>query len=537
VTNQTVLIGLDGATFTILDGLMEDDVMPFLKEFVKSGARADLRSVIPPLTPPAWTSLMTGASPGNHGVLDFFSPASPGSRHVRLTNSRDVHRETIWSIASRHDLKVTCLNFPLTFPPLAMNGYLVPGGWMPWRQLRLGCYPADLYDRLKALPGFDARELAMDPALEQKAIEGCNRDEYEDWIELHIRREQHWFDILRYLMNDEPCELTAILFDGVDKLQHLCWRFLDPTCMSDSPSSWERHIRQLCLSYFRQLDQLLAEIVAMADHDANIVMASDHGFGPTTEIFYVNTWLQQNGYLTWTDGTAPPDEGSEVLGIGQFARHVYELDWGRTTAYAATPSSNGVYIVVADEQNGTGVPAAKYQRFREQLIASLCDFTDGVDSEPVVSRIWTREEAFAGPHQDLAPDLTLALRDGGHVSVLASDTPLKQRKEAKGAHRPEGVFMAAGPGIRAGVTLPALSILDIAPLVLCSLGLPIPADFEGRLPTAAIQPSLLRKGTLSSGGPTEPTKDGRADTDEEHVLSPEDEKIMADRLRALGYIE
>ena len=68
---------------------------------------------------------------------------------------------------------------------------------MPWRQLRLGCHPAGLFDRLKRLPGFDARELAMDINLEAKALEGCREDEYEQWIELHIRREQQWFAILR----------------------------------------------------------------------------------------------------------------------------------------------------------------------------------------------------------------------------------------------------------------------------------------------------------------------------------------------------
>lgn len=37
MTPQTVLIGLDGATFAILEPLMDDGVMPFLKEFAGSG--------------------------------------------------------------------------------------------------------------------------------------------------------------------------------------------------------------------------------------------------------------------------------------------------------------------------------------------------------------------------------------------------------------------------------------------------------------------------------------------------------------------
>src|SRR5205085_2397087 len=131
---------------------------------------------------------------------------------VRLLTSRDVAGDTIWSLASAAGRRVTVLNFPLTFPPPHVAGFVVPG-WMPWRQLKLGCHPAGLYDRLKALPGFDVRELAFDMEQEGRAIEGCPADEYERWIDFHVRREQQWFRVLRTLMREDPCDLTAVLFD------------------------------------------------------------------------------------------------------------------------------------------------------------------------------------------------------------------------------------------------------------------------------------------------------------------------------------
>ena len=81
----TMLIGLDGATFSVLDPLLERGVMPFLRAFTASGVRAPHRSVIPPLTPPAWTSLMTGKRPGRHGVFDFFQKEERDSRYFRQT--------------------------------------------------------------------------------------------------------------------------------------------------------------------------------------------------------------------------------------------------------------------------------------------------------------------------------------------------------------------------------------------------------------------------------------------------------------------
>ncbi len=113
--SRSLLIGLDGATFTVLDHFMANGVMPFLAGFAQDGVRANLRSVIPALTPPAWTSLMTGKRPGQHGVFDFFQKDSPDSEYLRFATSQDIGVPTIWTIASEHKRKVAALNFPLMF--------------------------------------------------------------------------------------------------------------------------------------------------------------------------------------------------------------------------------------------------------------------------------------------------------------------------------------------------------------------------------------------------------------------------------------
>ena len=537
MTTRTVVIGLDGATFSILDALMQDGTMPFLQDFVASGVRAQLRSVIPALTPPAWTSLMTGRSPGRHGIFDFFRKESPHSPHFRFLTSRDVGCETIWSLVNRYGLRATVLNFPLTFPPSPINGHVVPGGWMPWRQLRLGCHPVGLYDRLKGLPGFKPHELAMDMASEEKAIEGCKQDEYEDWIALHMRREQQWFQVLCCLAGEEAVELTAILFDGVDKIQHLCWRFLDPAYGHTVTSSWEQRVRALCLDYFRQLDGLLADIARLAGPQATVILASDHGFGPQLRTFFVNAWLEQRGYLAWADGRGPQASDKEVTGVSQLARHVFLLDWERTKAYAAMPSANGIHIVRSSPDHPHGVSDAEYEPFRDRLIEEIRRLKDHHSGEPVVSRVWKREEIFSGPNLELAPDLTLELQDGGLVSILASETPVTPRPLPSGTHRPEGIFIAKGPGLRQGACLPSLSILDMAPLILYSLGLPIPTDLEGHVPTGALEPAALQARPIQRVSPPAPPVVLPFQRQAGPGLDAEGEAEILKRLQALGYVE
>lgn len=531
---KALLIGLDGATFTVLDPYMERGVMPFLRGLVGRAARATLRSVMPPLTPPAWTSLMTGKRPGNHGVFDFFQKESPESEYLRLADSHDIRSATIWSLASDHGLRVTALNFPVTFPAPAVNGSVVPGGWMPWRQLRLGCYPPGLFDRLKALPSFNAQELAMDAALEEKAVEGCAADEYADWIALHTRREQRWFDVARYLMREEPADLVGIVFDGVDKLQHLCWRFLDPAYWSPDPSAWEMEMRALCEAYFRQLDRMIEELVDLAGPDASVVIASDHGGGPADSVFYLNTWLERHGYLAWADrGSAEAAEGSH-LGLRRISRHVYELDWERTVAYAATPSSQGIHIVARKPGTGEEMSPEEYRRIRDGLAAALRAARDPETGRPIVAEVRTRDEVFAGPYEALAPDLSLLLEDGAAVSILRGDELIRRRPEIGGNHRPEGILIAGGPGLRRGVALGERSIVDVAPLVLACLGLPIPGDLDGRVPDELFDLEGPRPAVLAT--PARPTAAHEAPV-RSAVLDQDVDTAILERLRALGYVE
>jgi predicted AlkP superfamily phosphohydrolase/phosphomutase len=161
-------------------------------------------------------------------------------------------------------------------------------------------------------------------------------------------------------------------------------------------------------------------------------------------------------------------------------------------------------------------------------------FTDPISGQPVVTKIWTREEAFPGSQMGKAPDLTIALRDQGFVSILKADEPLKSRPEIAGTHRPDGIFIAGGSGIRSGASLPPLSILSVAPTLLYSLGLPIPEDLEEKVPSEVFQPSLLQGRPVQVGTRTRDPEAFPKSWEEEQT---EGEAAVLARLKALGYIE
>lgn len=528
--HPTLLIGLDGATFTVLDPLMESGVMPFLARFVRTGVRAGLTSTAHPLTPPAWTTVMTGRSPGHHGVFDFIWAEERGAEHYfTLYNFRDIRSETIWSMVSRQNGRASTLNFPMMSPPPEIAGHVVPG-FTSWRHLRRHVHPRSLYDQMKALPGFDAKELAWDFDLEKKAETGVAPEEYEAWVDFHMKREQQWYRVAEHLMRKEPSDLTAILFDGPDKLMHMGYRFVDPSTFPAKPTEFEVRIREQCLAYFRGLDAVLEKLVTLAGPDARVVMVSDHGFGPSRLVFRVNTWLAENGYLVWRDLTRL-DEKDRAAAQKVAERHFVLLEWNKTTAYARSATSNGIFIRTSRAPGDGGVPPEQYGAFRAQLIERLLAVTHPQTGAKIVKEVLVKEESFPGPHAQQAPDLTLVMADHSFISVRDKSPAVIERDTIEGTHYPIGIFLAGGPGIRRGVCAPSLPIVDVAPCVLYCLGLPVPQDLEGTVPEPVFEPSLLAERPCVIGEPTRPPAAAAVEQ-----LKPEEEDLIYKQMKALGYI-
>ncbi|MDY6862246.1 MAG: alkaline phosphatase family protein [Thermodesulfobacteriota bacterium] len=529
--NSTILIGLDGATFSILDPLMKAGKMPCLSEFASSGVRTELASTIPPITPPAWTSIMTGKGPGNHGIFDFFRPESPGSHFLRLVNSKQITCETIWSLLTRQGFQSTCLNFPVMSPPIPISGYSI-SGFVTWRHLRQACYPPDLMDTLKRIPGFDLKIIGHNFSLEEKVIVGCPPEEAEEWIRYHTLKDRQWFLVLQYLAKTDPCHLSAIVFDSPDRLQHVFWHLLDNSCYPGHPTEEEKKIREFLYDHYCQLDRMIAEIVSTAGPRTNIFIVSDHGFGPSYERLFLNSCLENLGYLTWSEKPVSVEEGTGDVSMDAIRRHGQLLDWSKTTAYVDTPSSNGVRINVIGRNCKYGINSSDYGSFLEKLRKDLEQIKHPQTGNPVITRTWTRNEAFSG--SELAPDLTIQLWDHGLVSTLKSNSIIKSRSQCTGVHYPNGIFMAKGPGIRRGAKVDILNILDVAPLLLYSLGLPVPEDYEGNVPVDIFDPDVLKKKPVKRGESTLPVDNLSIPSFE---MEKEERDEIIDRLKGLGYLD
>lgn len=531
---KTVLIGLDGATFTVLspfiDGTCpEGVVMPFLAGMISNGFSATLASTAHPLTPPAWTTVSTGRTPGAHGIYDFVRFQDMGDdMYFTLYDARDIQVDTLWQIASQQGKTVTSLNFPMMAPPPEVNGTLIPG-FVSWKHLRRNMHPTSLYDRVAAIPGFDPKELSWDFEREGQIGELMEDGELRRWVENHLPRDRQWYNIARHLLDEDNPDLFTLMLDGTDKIQHQAWHILDPKIWDpDTASDDAKEVRRLVVQYFREVDEYISELSTAAGPDAHVIIVSDHGFTGSDYVVRINAYLEELGHLTWR-----PSDGSEA-GKRRDMANFANLDWAHTKAFCPTPSSNGIVIRKQSEKCPNGVPASEYEAFREQLIADLLKLADPESGELVITGVLKREDAFPGPMMEEAPDLVLTLVDHGFVSVRNRAPSVVVRPVPFGTHHPDGIFVMSGPGVRA-TRGPEMSIVDTAAIMAHSVGLKVPAEFEGRVPPALYDPDWRAENPVRKADPVSEPKVAAPRSGEE--ASESQKKEMIDQLRALGYIE
>jgi predicted AlkP superfamily phosphohydrolase/phosphomutase len=232
-----------------------------------------------------------------------------------------------------------------------------------------------------------------------------------------------------------------------------------------------------------------------------------------------------------------PRAAGRIEAASRFGR----IDWEGTVAYSDELDYHpSVWLNVRGREPHGTVSRAAYETTCARVTAALRGWRDG-EGRPVVERVWRRTEVYHGPATERAPDLLLELAsvDGYRPSTLHSGGPGPSLRRLapeeygsgktagmNGAHEREGVFVAAGPGVRAAGAVGCREIADVMPTVLALAGLAIPDDLDGVAITEVLVEAPCYGGASAEGGPR-----ARVDFDAESAAD------MAARLAALGYLE
>src|SRR5262245_32697507 len=145
---KLLVIGLDGASFSVLDRLIELELIPNLRRLISGGVRSDLETTFPPITAVAWSSFMTGKNPGKHGIFEFVRRDHESKRELAV-NASFRRGRAIWDLLSDSGKQVIVHNFPCTYPPHELNGLMIADFMTP-RGRRDFTYPAALLGELES---------------------------------------------------------------------------------------------------------------------------------------------------------------------------------------------------------------------------------------------------------------------------------------------------------------------------------------------------------------------------------------------------
>ncbi|MDH4207861.1 MAG: alkaline phosphatase family protein, partial [Anaerolineae bacterium] len=524
------------------------------QSILKAGAHGRLRSTFPPLTGPAWASFMTGKSPGNHGVFEFFR-RRPGSYSQILAGPSSVQGKSLWRLLSEANRKVGVMNVPVTYPPEEVNGFLISGLLTP-RDCSDWAYPQELVEELREQVGTYL--IHHDEKYTKSNVENLLQEQYRI---LDSRTEA-----ALYLMAAKEWDFFMVHYYGPDRMTHEFWHLLDASHPQHDARERER-FGNVILDFFRRLDSDLGRLLAELDEDVVVMLMSDHGMGPVTKFLNVNSWLLQQGYLRlkgdiltrgrhglFRAGFNYYTLGKLVLQAGWGKRAVQmgrgrrqelqeqvflsfkDVDWPRTRAYSMGNYGQIYVNLRGREPQGCVEPGPEYEALLEEVGERLSSLVDPETGKRVVERVFRPHEVYSGPFVNEAPDLLFVTSDMEYKALGLSDFNSPRVLEpvygCTGNHRMDGLLALQGKGvIGEGLTIEGATIEDLAPTILHLLGVPVPRRMDGEVLQRAFSPDF------SAAFPVEFEQEEVVfEPSAERSYSPEEEEELARRLRGLGYV-
>ena len=557
---NVIVIGLDGATFDLIRPWADQGYLPTLSRLMAEGAHGSLHSTVPPMTGPAWTSFATGTNPGKHRLYDWIA-REPDSYRFAPVTALDCRQPTIYSLLSEMDRRVCVLNVPMTYPPTAVNGVLVSGMPAPSTRATIS-YPESLYQEIVDAVGDYI--LYPDPG-----------QAYSDsGIDAFLSRLYRAADLrtktLAYLRGRDDWDFTMVVYNGTDTVSHAMWKFMDEDHPLHDPAKAEKYGNAI-RDYYQYVDGHLAEIVDTLDDDTTLMIMSDHGFGPFHKFIHVNNWLLEQGmmqvktrtrsrlkYGLYRRGFAPMNIYDLMMrsGLGGLKRGVVrgqgqgqdmlktfflsfeDVDWARTKAYSLG-NVGQIYVNVAGrEPLGCVARGEEYEAVRDEIIANLYELRDPKTGEQVVEIAYRREELYSGEALDLAPDIVFIPRrleyfGFGEYEFGSHQIIEPMKRGISGTHRLNGVFLAYGQAIRSGALTDNAHLVDLAPTILRLMGESPTAEMDGRSLDEIMIPEQLPTVRARREDADREPQDGLT---AQQVMSDEEQQLVADRLRSLGYV-
>ena len=566
---KAVVIGLDSATWNLIRPWMAEGSLPNLARLMKTGVSGTLQSVLPPITPPAWTSFMTGKNPGKHGIFHFVE-TEHGGYAMNYANATSRRSPTVWKLLNDAGYTVGTMNIPFTYPPEKLNGFQISGMDTPSEKSPF-IHPPELHEELLKHLG----EIQLD----LRFLGAMTTDERRNQVLAEMEKmDRQWSKAALYLLENHPQDVMMFVFMSIDTVQHYFWQHMDQDHFIHDPKLAPK-FGDAVRKVYERLDAVTGEIVNRLPPETTVFVVSDHGGGPVVDrTIFLNRYLAQLGLLNYQKNAASPLHtlrkkamrtafaalrstltSRQKSKLAQLFPKLHKksemsysaftsIDWSRTKAYCsevlASPPS--IWINLKGVKPQGIVEPGEYDTLVNTIIAKLGELRDPRTGKPVINRIYRRNEIFHGPFANEGADLILDWWSENSLFSTQpsfpedSDKPALVIREHKpsdvsewgGTHRLDGILVARSPVFQAGTEVQKTHLIDIAPTILHSLGVSVPEDMDGHVLVDAFRPEFLATHPIRSGAAS-----GITGGDRPTGYTEEESAKVEERLQALGYVE
>lgn len=451
--NRLVVIGLDCLAPQL--AFAWKDELPALSALMDRGVHGPLVSTIPPITVPAWTSMMTSRDPGQLGIYGFRNRADWSYGNLAFADSRAVRAKTVWNHLSRARLRSLVVGVPQTYPPKPLAGAMVACFLTPDRSAEY-TFPPELKAELDVLAGGEY-------LIDVKDFRTTEKDRLLAQIRTMTERR---FRAFRGLLSRESYDFAMVVEMGTDRIHHGFWRHADPAHRLYEPGNpYEDVLRD----YYRDVDAEISRTIDCLPAGTSVMVVSDHGAKAMDGAICINEWLIRRGYLALRQ---PPSARSDLK--------PEMVDWKRTRVWGEGGYYGRVFLNVQGREPEGTIPAAEYAAFRDRLAEEIRSIPDE-DGRPIGTVVHKPEEVYREVN-GFPPDLIvyfgdLSWRSAGKVGIGAVHLRENDTGPDDANHAPEGVFIwDRGDAARRE----RYSIYDVAPTILDSFGLEVPPEMIGR---------------------------------------------------------
>ncbi len=522
-TGLTIL-GLDGATWSIIDFLVDRNELPGFKRLKEEGSWGFLETYTPTESISLWTTVATGVSPSRHGIHTF-TRRIPGTDQYVPSPGTDRQVPALWNMVSDKGKTVVSVKWFASWPAEQVNGAMLSPR-LEAEDAEPRTYPADLFNEIDSfryqstMDAFpqpprskqNAQAIFQSPAHEsdrnappmligQSQVNAKMFDDTSVWL------------AGKYVYQKYSPDLFMLYLKSTDRVQHFLWgsqqnNSADPAIQAEAEAIY---------AWYRFYDDIILEL--LEDRTRTLMVVSDHGFHSLNSV--------DDPYFIWDI-----DFDSILEFSGFLVQNNQKTIWPQTSAYTyrTMPYDKAVLFrlnLVGREPDGV----VKQETASSQLgdLAVTLEQLKTMDGINLFNDIQIFDEdatLFCKLTDTISLDDVICLDN----RLLKLRNIIIQKGLPRGlhTHAPPGIFVAHGPGIERGRTITGAKLFDITPTALRILGLPVARDFEGHVIENIFSPGWKEIEYI-------PTYGSRQTTDELTVTDGDNR--MLDELRTLGYIQ